>query len=220
MLITFEGIDGAGKSTQVIRLKRRLQELGLEVLTLREPGGTEVCEHIRELLLQSKHDIAPVTELLLFAASRAELVAKVILPALRKGSIVILDRFADSTTAYQGHGRGLSLELLEEVNRIATFGLRPDITFYLDITPEDAMIRKFSEKSLPLAFDSGELDRMESSGIEFYRRVREGYLRLHDAHRERIMLLDARLSPGTIHEQIFERIAHFWRITDKDHQGL
>lgn len=206
MLITFEGIDGAGKSTQVVRLKRHLQELGHEVLTLREPGGTEVAEHIRELLLLSKHDIAPVAELLLFAASRAELVQKVIIPALAEQCIVILDRFSDSTTAYQGYGRGLSLELLAEINRIATFGLRPDITFYLDITPEDALIRKFSEKSLPLAFDSEELDRMESSGLEFYRRVREGYLSLFESEPERIELIDAQLSPALIHERIVSRM--------------
>ena len=202
MLITFEGIDGAGKSTQVVKLKRHLQELGREVMTLREPGGTEVCENIRELLLQSKHDIAPVAELLLFAASRAELVEKVVVPALGKGTVVILDRFSDSTTAYQGYGRGLSLELLGKVNGIATFGLRPDITFYLDISPEDALIRKFSEKSLPLAFDSEELDRMESSGLEFYRKVRDGYLRLQEAEPERIVLLDAQLPPATLHEKI------------------
>lgn len=209
MLITFEGIDGAGKSTQVVKLKRYLQELGREVLTLREPGGTEVAEQIRELLLQTKHDIAPVTELLLFAASRAELVQKVIKPAIEQGEVVILDRFSDSTTAYQGYGRGLSLELLAEVNRIATFGLRPDVTFYLDITPEDALIRKFSEKSLPLAFDSEELDRMESSGLEFYRRVREGYLALHTAERERFELIDAQLSPSEIHQRIITRLEQF-----------
>jgi dTMP kinase len=202
MLITFEGIDGAGKSTQVVRLKRRLQEMGREVLTLREPGGTEVCENIRELLLQSKHDIAPVAELLLFAASRAELVEKVVMPALDRGSVVILDRFSDSTTAYQGYGRGISLELLDKVNAIATFGLHPDITFYLDLTPEDAMIRKFSEKSLPLAFDSEELDRMESSGLDFYRRVRAGYLHIQQSQPERVVLLDALLSPSTLHETI------------------
>ncbi len=206
MLITFEGIDGAGKSTQVVKLKRHLQEIGREVLTLREPGGTEVAENIRELLLQSKHEIVPVAELLLFAASRAELVQKVILPALEQGIVVILDRFSDSTTAYQGYGRGLSLELLDEVNRIATFGLRPDLTFYLDITPEDALIRKFSEKSIPLAFDSGELDRMESSGLDFYDRVRDGYLALHDSQKERIMLIDALLSPASIHDLIVRRL--------------
>jgi dTMP kinase len=209
MLITFEGIDGAGKSTQVARLKHHLQEKGLEVITLREPGGTEVAENIRELLLQSKHDIEPVAELLLFAASRAELVGKIIKPELEKGCAVILDRFSDSTMAYQGYGRGLSLEMLESVNRIATFGLRPDITFYLDIAPEDAMIRKFSEKSLPLAFDSAELDRMERSGLEFYRRVRQGYLDMQETQKERIVLLDATLPPNSIHGLIVKRVEKF-----------
>ncbi len=202
MLITFEGIDGAGKSTQVTMLKRRLQDMGREVLTLREPGGTAVAEQIRQLLLESKHDITPVGELLLFAASRAELVQHVIRPALEKGSDVILDRFSDSTTAYQGYGRGLSLEMLAEVNRIATFGLSPDITFYLDLTPEDALMRKFSEKSLPLAFDSEELDRMESSGLEFYRRVREGYHAIGLAQPRRIVTIDALMSPAEIHRRI------------------
>ncbi|NTW52192.1 MAG: dTMP kinase [Chlorobiaceae bacterium] len=202
MLITFEGIDGAGKSTQVTMLKKRLQESGREVLTLREPGGTAVAEQIRELLLESKHEITPVGELLLFAASRAELVQKVIRPALDKGSDVILDRFFDSTTAYQGYGRGLNLELLAEVNRIATFGLCPDITFYLDITPEDSLMRKFSEKSLPLAFDSEELDRMESSGLEFYRRVREGYHLIGSGQPDRIVMIDAMKTPAEIHQLI------------------
>lgn len=202
MLITFEGIDGAGKSTQVSMLKRRLQDMGREVLTLREPGGTVVAEQIRELLLESKHDITPVGELLLFAASRAELVQHVIRPALDKGSDVILDRFSDSTTAYQGYGRGLSLDMLADVNRIATFGLSPDITFYLDLTPEDALMRKFSEKSLPLAFDSEELDRMESSGLEFYRRVREGYHAIGLAQPRRIVTIDALMSPAEIHRRI------------------
>ena len=206
MLITFEGIDGAGKSTQVTKLKKHLQDLDHDVLTLREPGGTVVAEQIRELLLESKHDITPVGELLLFAASRAELVQKVILPALDNGSDVILDRFSDSTTAYQGYGRGLSLELLAEVNRIATFGLRPDITFYLDLTPEDALMRKFSEKSLPLAFDSEELDRMESSGLEFYRRVRAGYHAIGAEQPDRIVMLDALLTPDEIHRSIIRSI--------------
>jgi dTMP kinase len=206
MLITFEGIDGAGKSTQVAKLKHQLQIEGHEVLTLREPGGTDAAEKIRLLLLESKHEITPVGELLLFAASRAELVQRVILPALEARSIVILDRFSDSTTAYQGYGRGLDLKLLEEVNRIATFGLKPDITFYLDISPDDALIRKFSEKSLPLAFDSEELDRMESSGLDFYRRVRNGYLSLLDSEPDRFVFLDANHSPRTIHQNIIKAL--------------
>jgi dTMP kinase len=202
MLITFEGIDGAGKSTQVMKLKRHLQERGREVLALREPGGTPVAEQIRELLLESRNDITSVGELLLFSASRAELVQQVIQPALEHGSDVILDRFYDSTTAYQGYGRGLDLGMLAEINRIASCGLVPDITVYLDLTPEDALMRKFSEKSLPLAFESEELDRMENSGLDFYRRVRDGYHTIGGENPERFVMIDALLNPAEIHRKI------------------
>ena len=209
MLITFEGIDGAGKSTQVIQLKRHLVERGREVLALREPGGTPVAEEIRELLLESHNDITPVGELLLFAASRAELVQQVIRPALESGSDVILDRFFDSTTAYQGYGRGLDLGMLAEINRIASCGLVPDLTFFLDLTPEDALIRKFSEKSLPLAFESEELDRMENSGLDFYRRVRDGYHQIAGENPKRIVMIDALLSQTEIHRRIVESLETF-----------
>ena len=209
MLITFEGIDGAGKSTQVTQLKRHLVERGREVLALREPGGTPVAEEIRELLLESHNDITPVGELLLFAASRAELVQQVIHPALESGSDVILDRFFDSTTAYQGYGRGLDLGMLAEINRIASCGLVPDLTFFLDLTPEDALIRKFSEKSLPLAFESEELDRMENSGLDFYRRVREGYHQIAGENPKRIVMIDALLSQTEIHRRIVESLETF-----------
>ena len=206
MLITFEGIDGAGKSTQVKKLKKYLVENGREVLTLREPGGTVVAEKIRELLLESKHDITPMGELLLFSASRAELVQQVILPELEKSKVVILDRFFDSTTAYQGYGRGLDLNMLQKLNDISTFGLQPDLTFFLDISPEDALIRKFSEKSLPLTFENNEMDRMESSGLSFYQRVREGYLKLAIAEKKRFVLFDACSDPDTIHAQITQKV--------------
>ncbi|ACF11734.1 dTMP kinase [Chlorobaculum parvum NCIB 8327] len=206
MLITFEGIDGAGKSTQVVKLKRHLQERGREVLTLREPGGTPVAEQIRELLLESHNDITSIAELLLFSASRAELMEKIIVPALEDGCDVILDRFFDSTTAYQGYGRGLNLDMLAEINRIASHGIRPDITFYLDLTPEDALLRKFSEKSLPLAFESEELDRMENSGLEFYQRVRAGYHAILEAEPQRIIMIDALLTPQEIHRKILSAL--------------
>lgn len=202
MLITFEGIDGAGKSTQVTKLKRHLQDQGRNVLPLREPGGTPEAEEIRELLLQSRNDFTPVGELLLFAASRAELVQKVIVPALDNGCDVILDRFFDSTTAYQGYGRGLDLATLAEINRIAAHGIVPDVTFYLDLSPEDALLRKFSEKSLPLGFDSDELDRMESSGLDFYKRVRDGYHAIGRDNPKRFVQIDALLSPLEIHQKI------------------
>ena len=208
MLITFEGIDGAGKSTQVKKLKKYLTENGHEVLTLREPGGTIVAEKIRDLLLTSKHDITPVGELLLFSASRAELVQNIILPELKQNKVVILDRFYDSTTAYQGYGRGLDLQVLQEINTISSFGLKPDLTFFLDISPEDALIRKFSEKSIPLAFEESELDRMESSGLAFYERVRKGYMKLVKSN-ERFFLLNAGDEPQDIHAQIIEKLTSF-----------
>ena len=206
MLITFEGIDGAGKSTQVKKLKKYLMEKGHDVITLREPGGTVVAEKIRALLLESKHDITPVGELLLFSASRAELVQNVILPELKRNKVVILDRFYDSTTAYQGYGRGLELQLLQQINAIASFGLQPDCTFFLDISPEDALIRKFSEKSLPLAFEESELDRMESSGLAFYQKVRKGYMKLLE-NNERFVLLNAGDEPQAIHARIIQKLA-------------
>ena len=207
MFISFEGIDGAGKSTQVKKLKKHLAEKGHQVLTLREPGGTVIAEKIRSLLLESKHDITPIGELLLFSASRAELVQNVISPALKQGNVVIVDRFYDSTTAYQGYGRGLDLEMLRAVNTVSTSGLEPDITFFLDISPEDALIRKFSEKSIPLSFEENELDRMESSGLAFYQRVREGYLQLAGSEKKRFMMLDACNDPESIHEEIVQKLA-------------
>lgn len=202
MLITFEGIDGAGKSTQIKMLQKLLVEKEHEVMVLREPGGTPIAEKIRDILLESRHDITPVGELLLFSASRAELVQQVILPAIKAGKTVILDRFFDSTTAYQGYGRGLDHSMLQTVITMSTFSMRPDITFYLDITPENALIRKFSEKSLPLAFDESELDRMERSGLEFYRRVRQGYLDSIRAESGRFVVLDALEKPRSLHKCI------------------
>lgn len=210
MFISFEGIDGAGKSTQVKKLKKYLTEKGHEVLTLREPGGTVVAEKIRDLLLESKHDITPIGELLLFSASRAELVQNIILPALKKGHAVIVDRFYDSTTAYQGYGRGLDLLMLQQINAVATLGLEPDITFFLDISPADALIRKFSEKSIPLAFEENELDRMESSGLAFYQRVREGYLKLVESQKKRIVMLNAGIEAKNIHAQILQKLASLY----------
>jgi len=202
MLITFEGIDGAGKSTQIKKLVSYLADSGREVLTLREPGGTDVAEKIRLILLESRHEISPVGELLLFSASRAELIHEVIKPALAEHKIVILDRFFDSTPAYQGYGRGIDLELLRSIIAISTCGITPDITFYLDIKPEEALSRKFSAKSIPLAFDSSELDRMERSGLQFYQNVRQGYLNILKESNGRILCLNALEAPEEIHRRI------------------
>ncbi len=202
MLITFEGIDGAGKSTQIKKLLAFFAEQQLEVLSLREPGGTEVAEKIREILLESHHEITPIGELLLFSASRIELVQKVIMPALNAGQTVILDRFFDSTTAYQGYGRGIDLEQLHSIISLSTGGLKPDITFYLDLLPEEAMQRKFFASSLPLAFEDERLDRMERSGLDFFKKVRQGYHAIMQSNPERFVALDATEAPDKIHCKI------------------
>ncbi|ABL65659.1 dTMP kinase [Chlorobium phaeobacteroides] len=206
MLITFEGIDGAGKSTQIKKLQTVLNKAGVESVTLREPGGTEVAEKIRSILLESRHEISAVGELLLFSATRAELVQQVIIPALQTDAVVILDRFYDSTRAYQGYGRGIDLTILETIIAFSTFNLIPDVTFYLDIKPEDAMIRKNSKKSLPLAFENSDLDRMERSGLEFYSKVRNGYFEIIRSEQHRFKVLNALEHPDDLHRQILETL--------------
>lgn len=206
MLITFEGIDASGKSTQIRLLKQYLHAHGIEALMLREPGGVPLSEQIRAMLLESKAEMGSVTELLLFSASRAELVRTHIQPAIAQNQLVILDRFYDSTTAYQGYGRGIDLATIHAINQIASLGIKPELTFYLDLLPEDAMMRKFSEKSLPLSFGKNEtpLDRMESSGLDFYRRVREGYKTLAREESRRFVEIDALQPVNEIHKQITE----------------
>jgi len=204
MLITFEGIDGAGKSTQITKLVRHITNQGVDVLTLREPGGTAAAEKIRTILLDNSHKISPIGELLLFSASRAELVQHVIIPALAEGKTVILDRFFDSTTAYQGYGRGIDLGLLQSIISLSTCGITPDITFYLDIEPEEALKRKFAKSSIPLEFDGEELDRMERSGIEFYRNVQKGYQEIMHLNPERFVSVNAHESIPVIHHLITE----------------
>jgi len=208
MLITFEGLDGSGKSTQVELLKKHLIKSNYDVLVLREPGGLPIAEEIRALLLESKNDINPITELLLFSASRSELVQSVIAPALKSNKIVILDRFYDSTVAYQGYGRKIDLVQIQQMNELASFKIKPDITFYLDILPEDSLLRKFSEKSLPLSFNEKDLplDRMEKSGLAFYHNVRTGYKEIAKQEPERFFEIDALKKPSEIHDIILKHL--------------
>ena len=178
MLITFEGIDGAGKSTLLKRTVSFLKERGYEVVAYREPGGTPLAEEIRKKLLSRELD--PVVELFLFEASRASLVKEKVIPDLESGKIVVLDRFVDSTMAYQGYGRGLDKELVMELNNFASFGIKPDLTFLIDIEPEVAL-RRLKEK-----------DRFEE--VSFLKKVREGFLKIAQRERERIRVLDGNLS--------------------------
>ncbi|MBL7989760.1 MAG: dTMP kinase [Chlorobi bacterium] len=200
MFITFEGIDCCGKSTQAKMLVERIQESGRTVLMLREPGNTRLSEHIREILLNREYtEMNPRTELLLFAASRAQLVDQIILPALESNQVVVCDRFFDSTVAYQGYGRQLPLEDIVHINRIATQDLVPDMTFFIDISPEQALER-CSERL------ASERDRMEESGVRFYERVIDGYMRLAQEERGRYYVIDGNQPIDDIHHTIWRLV--------------
>jgi dTMP kinase len=174
MFITFEGPDGSGKSTQICLLVEHLRQQGFPVFQTREPGGTPIGDQIRTVLHDLKNEgMHPHTEILLYAASRAQLVAQEIRPRLNAGEIVICDRYADSTLAYQGYGHGLDLDTLRVILRFATGGLQPDLTLYLDITAEEGLKRR--ERA---AQDGAEWNRLDAQPLDFHRRVRDGYLAL------------------------------------------
>ena len=196
MFVVFEGIDGAGKTTQLHMLERAMAARGYGPVVVREPGSTRIGEAIREVLLSpSCPEMAPATEALLYVAARAQAVAELVRPALAGGRPVLADRFSASTMAYQGYGRGLDLTVLREVNRLATGGLAPDLTILLDLDPEEAMARLRAGKRR---------DRLEQETIAFYTRVREGYLEL--AAQEGYLVLDATLPPGEIACEILEEV--------------
>ncbi len=200
MFITFEGVDLCGKTTQAEILVERLKSLGYDVLFVREPGGTKISEAIRNILLSEQNrEMDPLTELFLFSASRAQLVKEAIIPALRSGKIVICDRFYDSTLAYQGYGRGIDIEKIKIINELASSGIVPDITFLIDIPVEEIYRRKIS-KSTEMRKDQG--DRMESSGFDFFERVRNGYLEIAKES-ERFIVIDGMKDIDEISQQIW-----------------
>jgi len=194
MFLTFEGVDFSGKSTQARLLVDRLSQ-EQKVCFLREPGGTPISERIRDILLDRKNlEITDVAEILLFSASRAQLVAQVIRPVLQRGEIVICDRYYDSTTAYQGYGRGLPLSGVQAINAFATGNLVPDLTIVVDITVDEIERRK---KAAGKGFD-----RMESSGRAFFERVRAGYAKLCAEEPERVMRVDGMRPVEIVHQDI------------------
>jgi len=195
--ISFEGLDFSGKSTQIVTLTDSLKEVGKDVLLIREPGGTEISEKIRSLLLDKKHmKMTDVCEVLLYSAARHQLVHEKIQTALKQNIFVIADRYVDSTTAYQGYGRQLSMPFIEQLNMIATEEMMPSITFYLDIDIKTLMDRKRIRKS--------EVDRLESQENIFYERIRKGYLKLAELNTSRIVVLDGTLSIEEIKIKIQE----------------
>ena len=199
MFITFEGLDFSGKSTQANLLVERLKKAKHVVRFLREPGGTKISERIREILLDRSHlEMTEAAELLLFSASRTQLVAEVIVPALQRGEIVVCDRYYDSTTAYQGYGRGFNLEAVRHINKIATAGTDPDLTILVDIPVEEIERRK--------AAAGMTFDRMESAGREFYERVRKGYLDIARNEPDRLVLVDGLASIDAVKTQVWQAV--------------
>ena len=198
LFIIFEGPEGSGKSTQLKLLEEWLSGRGHDVLATREPGGTSISEAVRSILLNPANTaMRPVTEILLFSAARAQIVAQVIRPHMERGGIVLCDRYADSTLAYQGYGRGLDLDTLRAITAFATGGLVPHLTVYLDIAIEDGLRRKSAQ----------EWNRLEDQTLTFHRRVRQGYLEMAAAEPERWLVLDAAQPIAGVQSAIRERLA-------------
>ncbi|HPQ70678.1 MAG TPA: dTMP kinase [bacterium] len=190
MLMTFEGPEGSGKTTQIVRAVEYLRSCGLPVVQTREPGGTPIADQIRAVLLRADNAaITPLTELLLYFAARAQHVAEVVRPALEAGKIVVCDRFADSTWAYQGHARGMNTEMIERLNDIATGGLRPDLTLLYDLPIEEGLRRARSRAEC--LDDAEREDRFENEALEFHRKLREGFLLLARREPLRFRVIDA-----------------------------
>ncbi|MCL4466615.1 MAG: dTMP kinase [Chloroflexi bacterium] len=197
MFISLEGPEGSGKSTQAQLLASHLAGRGVKTLLTREPGGTALGDRLRELLMDSRVALTPRAETLLFCAARAQLLAEVVRPGLARGLVVICDRYADSTLAYQSFGRGLELTAVESVVTFATEGLRPDISVLLDLPPSDGLLRKLG----------GADDRFERETLAFHRRVREGYLTLVRAEPDRWLVVDASQKPEVVAQHILQRLS-------------
>ena len=197
LFITFEGGEGCGKSTQARALYRRLSKLAVPVILTHEPGGTSLGKRLSRWLKWTKDaDIAPLTELLMFNASRSQLITEVIKPSLKREKIVICDRYTDSTTVYQSYGRGLDLEMVKTINTIATGELKPDLTVLLDISAEDGLARQGGKKQ----------DRFEKQELSFHQRVRDGFLKLAANEPERWLIVDATQSKETVAQLIWQRV--------------
>ena len=204
LFITFEGVDGAGKSTQIRRLAASLEKEEVSVLVTREPGGTPISERIREVLLERQHHkMVSTTELLLYAAARSQHVAQCIAPALAEGQIVISNRFGDAMVAYQGHGRGLDLELIHHLNCVATDGLVPDLTIVLDVPVKVGRERTRRRRRA--------LDRLELEDFEFHQRVREGYLAIAKEEPHRVRVIHSEQNFKLVRDEIREIVTR--RIT-------
>ncbi len=209
LFITFEGGEGSGKTTQLKALLTHLRSTGRGAVETRDPGGTPIGKQIRALLLDRDNIwMTPATELLLYEASRAQLVHEVIRPALAAGRIVLCDRFTDSTVAYQGYGRGLDLDLIARLNALATGGLRPDLTFLLDLDPAVGLLRATQR----MAERQQQHDRIEGEVLAFHQRIRTGYRTIAAAEPERVTILDASGELAEIEARIRRRVDQVLRV--------
>ncbi len=207
MFITFEGGEGSGKSTQARTLYRRLTKLAIPAVMTHEPGGTPLGRNLRHWLKRAGNNMSPLVELLLFNASRAQLVDEVITPALNKGKIVICDRYSDSTTVYQSYGRGLDLAMVKAINSTATGGLKPDLTILLDMPVEQGLARKQHSSH----------DRFEQEDITFHQKVRQGYLTLAAAEPQRWLVIDATKPQNEITDIIWQNVRSLMKAKGLDY---
>ena len=204
IFITFEGIDGSGKSTQLRMLANFLKQRGCDIVLTREPGGTPVGNRLRAALLDAQEEVDPLTELLVFAADRAQHVRRVLRPALESGQIVFSDRYADATMAYQGAGRGFAPELIAEIIELATEGLKPDLTLLFDLSVDDSITRTRRRVN---AQHQG--DRLDGETAEFHARVRDAYLRIARAEPERVKIVETNQPVELTHERVKEIVVPF-----------
>ena len=205
IFITFEGIDASGKTTQVKRAVQYLRKKGFDVLFLREPGGEPVSEQIRKILLKSKSSITPITELLLYLASRSQLTEKKIIPALKEKKVVVCDRFSDSTLAYQGYGRGLDKNWIKNLNKKATLGIKPDLTLLIDVPLKVYTKRAKLKKNK---------DRLEKENLIFYKKIRKGYLEIAREDKKRVKIIDGSGSIKGTWEKVKATIDRFLKIEE------
>ncbi|MDA8235717.1 MAG: dTMP kinase [Clostridia bacterium] len=200
IFITMEGPDGAGKTTQAKLLGQYLTDRGRQVVFTREPGGTRISEAIRQLVLDPTYgEMADKTEILLYAAARAQHVRELIIPALEEGKVIICDRFIDSTLAYQGYGRGIDPALIKTVNEMAIQGVKPHLTLVFDLEPGEGLER-IKERQ------KGEVDRLEGEGLAFHQRVRQGFLAIAREEEQRCKVVDARKSLEQVHRQVVQLV--------------
>lgn len=203
LFISFEGLDGSGKTTQIAMLAQRLRAAGHDVLLTREPGGTAIGDQIRAILHDLHNtEMTALAEFLLYSASRAQLVRQVIRPHLERGGTVLCDRFADSSMAYQGYGRQLDLDWIRQVTRLVTEGLMPHFTVYLDLPAEIGLARK----QAAFVAQQGERNRLDMQPLAFYQRVRDGYLHMAHAEPQRWLVIDATQSIDQVEQDIWERL--------------